>query len=154
MTQGSTISMFCLLSIFLLALPSCEQRRRPVRYLIPESYAGWVEIDFGIVAAPALPIEDGFYVVKFPPSGRLYTSSDIEVGWAKDRYYYYTDSNLHEIPETSWGGGGLIWGGTVGSQQDDKGQTCCVTEALFVGTEEQFKRHSSPDDHRKPGRIE
>lgn len=51
----------------LLGLTSChEEKRRPSRYLIPDGYVGWVRIDYKIKEAPALPIEDGFYLKKLP----------------------------------------------------------------------------------------
>jgi len=67
-----------------------KQKRRPSRYLIPEGYVGWVRIDFNIVAAAPLPVEDGYLLFRFPASGRLQTSFDLEYGWALDQYYYYS----------------------------------------------------------------
>jgi hypothetical protein len=131
-----------------------EARRRPVHYLIPENYAGWVEIDYGTAKAPSLPIEEGCHIVKFPPGGRVCTSSAIEFGWARDRYYYYSDSSLCELLATDWGRGGQIWSGVVSSNYDDKGQWVSAREAFFVGTEEQYKRYGFADGDRKIGPIE
>ena len=120
----------------MLGLTSCqEERRRPTRYLIPDGYVGWVRIDYKVKEAPALPVEDGFYVVKFPSDGHLRTSSQIEYGWAQDEYYYVSGSDRKLLKLTGWGKGGMIWGGFNGSQQGiDE-----TYEGVFIGTEEQFK---------------
>jgi hypothetical protein len=112
-----------------------EQRRRPSRYLIPEGYVGWVRIDFNIKDAPSLPIEDGQYLFKFPSSGRIQTSSDIEYGGANDDYYYYSGDTRRLLKSTGWGKGGMIWAGFNGKAQDEKE----VYEYFFVGTEEELK---------------
>jgi hypothetical protein len=112
-----------------------DQTRRPSRYLIPEGYVGWVRIDFNITDAPPLPLENGFYVFKFPESGRIQTSSDMEYGVAHDEYYYYADKDRKALQRSGWGGGGLIWGGFNGGAQGAKE----VHEYFFVGTEAQLK---------------
>src|SRR5437868_295413 len=68
-----------------------EKQRRPSRYLILKGYVGWVRIDFKVKDAPPVPTEDEHYLFKFPPSGHLRTSSDMEYGWASgDDFYYYS----------------------------------------------------------------
>lgn len=140
---------FCLLGCSLLGLTSChEEKRRPSRYLIPDGYVGWVRIDYKVKEAPALPIEEGFYLIKFPPDGHLRTSTPNEYGWATDEYYYYSDSDRKPLKATGWGGGGMIWGGFTGSLQGADG----TYEGVFVGTEEQFKSLgvNSKDENGRP----
>ena len=140
---------FCLLGASLLGLTSCHQeRRRPNRYLIPDGYVGWVRIDYKVKEAIALPIEDGFYLIKFPSDGHLLTSTPSEYGWAADEYYYFSDADRKPLNATGWGGGGMIWGGFSGSVQGADE----TYEAVFVGTEEQFKSLgvNSKDENGRP----
>jgi hypothetical protein len=133
---------------------SCqEQRRRPSRYLIPEGYVGWVRIDFNIKGASPSPIEDGYFLFRFPASGRIQTSSDMEYGWADDEHYYYSGDNRRRLKETGWGGGGMIWAGFNGSKQGEKE----VYQYFFVGTEEELNefgmKNKDGDGHPKIGNL-
>jgi len=93
-----------------------RKQRRPSRYLVPEGYIGWVRIDFRVKEAPPLLIEDEHYLFEIPASGRLQTSSDMEYGWASsDDFYYYAGDTRQNLTETTWGGGGAIWGQSNGS---------------------------------------
>jgi hypothetical protein len=118
-----------------------EKQRRPSRYLIPKGYVGWVQIDFKVRDARLLPTEDGHYLFKFPPSGRLRTSSDIEYGSASgDDFYYYSGGERQRLEATMSGEGGMIWEQSNGSVQDGANNVTAIFEDLFVGTEEQFER--------------
>jgi hypothetical protein len=142
--------------LIFLAMSSClqnEPRRRPVRYLIPDGYVGWVKINFRVQSAPALPIEDGYYLARMPEAGELGTSSDIEYGWAKDEYYYYVDDTRHPLKATTWGGGGFIWGGFNGQEQDPNQKVVQTYLQFFVGTEDQYKSHIGPPGVKKAGRV-
>ena len=131
-----------------LMFSTCEEeRRRPTKYLIPEGYVGWVRTEFKVKDAPALAIEDGYYLQKFPPSGLLRTSSDIEYGWAIDEFYYYSGNRQQKLKSTGWGEGGMIWAGTV-EQSDINGEKK-VTKEFFVGTEKELKEwgFDAEDEH-------
>ena len=54
---------------------------------IPTGYTGWVRIEYGAVDAPALPIENGRYVIRVSQAGVLRTSTQFETGFADDKYY-------------------------------------------------------------------
>src|SRR5262249_29173614 len=58
------------------------------RHFIDAGYVGWVHIRFGVTGAPALPVEDGFYVIRVPKNGLLQTSTKQEFGAAQEEYYY------------------------------------------------------------------
>ena len=126
----------CLIGCSLSGLTACrEANRTPRTYLIPDGYVGWVKIDFKVKDAPALRTEDGSYVLEFPPSGRLQTSSPNEYGPAIEEYFYYSGNERKPLKFTTWDGGGMIWGGFAGSKQGAEE----TYEGFFVGTEEQFK---------------
>src|SRR6185436_15204484 len=82
-------AIYCLV----LMVTSCEKQRRPSRYLIPEGYVGWVQINFGVENAPEIPIEDGHFLFIFPSAGLIETSSEIQYGSATDDYYYYSGNS-------------------------------------------------------------
>ena len=67
-----------------------------------------------------------------------------EDGWAKDEYFYETDKgSLRSLPETSWGGGGMIWGGMTEFGAVTPGsRPAHMTENIFVGTEVQYRQNT------------
>ena len=120
-----------------------ETKRTPDRYLIPEGFVGWVEIDYGVAGAQPLPIEDGHALFRFSQSGRLATSTPLEFGTAKDEYFYVSAAGRRtRLPLTGWGKGGMIWAGSVGDNQS-KGKSAQAHERFFVGTEKQFHASES-----------
>lgn len=72
----------------------------PYKFLIPEGYVGWVRVDFYVQGAPALPIEEGYYVIKVPDTGRLSTSSPDMLARG-DEYYYYSDDTKYRLAVNS-----------------------------------------------------
>ncbi|MGP8092125.1 MAG: DUF6843 domain-containing protein [Candidatus Sulfotelmatobacter sp.] len=115
--------------------------RHSSRFLIPGGYVGWVRVEFQVEGAPALPIEGGEYLVKFPPSGLLRTSSLEEYGWAKDHYFYYSAKGGRILIDS--GPGGLIWGQINGEGSGPLGKR--KYEEFFVGTERQFGEQTRGD---------
>ena len=112
--------------------------RHPTRFLIPKAYIGWVKIEYGR-NAPPLEMSNGKYICRIPATGVLSTSSPLEEGWAKDEYFYYSDDGSTEIlPDTGWGGGGMIWAGSVSGTSPNAKQ---FTETFYVGREDQYRRN-------------
>lgn len=112
--------------------------QRSFRFLIPESYTGWVRIEFEIPGASPLPVEAGQTVLKIPPDGLLRTSSPEQFGWAKDYYYFYSNSGLRLLPDS--GAGRLIWGKINGETAGVPGKR--TYEEFFVGTEQQYMQQA------------
>jgi hypothetical protein len=76
------------------------------RYLIPDGYAGWLCISYNVPGAAALPMEDGFRLVQFPPSGVIKTSSEfLPGGGYKDESFYYSGTTRRPVPSEQRGGG-------------------------------------------------
>jgi hypothetical protein len=111
-------------------------------FLIPHGFVGWVAVTYGVSTAPPLPKRNGRWVVQFPASGRLDTSTPFEEGTAADRYFYYTTKVETEIQVTAWKEGGLVWGGYT----QCNGATRRCLQAEFIGTESEFgqPRNSPP----------
>jgi hypothetical protein len=124
--------------------------RHPAKLLIPANFVGWVEVRYGTPNAPALQIKDGILIFQIPSDGILATSSALESGWAKDRYFYYSqDGSITELSDTGWGRGGMIWANTVGWQQEANGSAPTqFTERFYVGTEEDYRRGVSSRETR------
>lgn len=123
--------------------------RHPARFLIPRGYVGWIKVKYG-ETAPALELSNGTYICRVPANGILATSSHLEDGWAKDEYFYYSDDgSLEALPDTGWGGGGMIWAGNVGSTQPQDGsRPTRLAESFYVGREDQYRRgETHPPDH-------
>ncbi|HXT61572.1 MAG TPA: hypothetical protein VN696_00915 [Pyrinomonadaceae bacterium] len=78
---------------------SAQEQAKPLpyRFLIPEGYVGWIRVDFDAEGAPALPIEEGFYVFKFPESGHLRTSSHDVVESRRNQFFYYSSEGKYRI---------------------------------------------------------
>jgi hypothetical protein len=130
-----------------------EQRGRPSRYLIPEGYVGWVKINFRIKGASALPVEDDHYLLKFPASGLLETSSDMEYGVASDDYFYYCGNTRRKLESTGWDGDGMIWAVYNGSSGNNSAERTDIHEGFFVGTEEQLKTLGAERDENYQPKV-
>ena len=113
-------------------------------YEIPEGFHGWVLIEFENRSCPALPIRDGKLVFSVSAQGSLCASSKLEQGWATDEYFFVGQVRT-PIPNTGWGGGGLIWGSSNGWCQVT-GKVPHVFESFFVGTETQFRAAGAPPE--------
>ncbi len=114
--------------------------RHPTRFLIPKAYIGWIKIEYG-KDAPPLEMSNGKYICRIPASGVLATSSPLEEGWAKDEYFYYSEDGSTEVlPHTGWGGGGMIWAGSMTGNSPSARQ---FTESFYVGREDQYHHNES-----------
>jgi hypothetical protein len=77
-------------------LPGQDRNRTlAYRFLIPEGYVGWIRVDFDVAGAPELPIEEDYYIFKFPTSGRLQTSSSDIVESRRNQFLYYSDKGKY-----------------------------------------------------------
>ena len=79
-----------LLWVGISVLAACHRTPKE-RWVIPKGYVGWLRLDYGIATQPALPIENGRYLVRMPPAGRMQTSSAGK-GWIGGIEYVVEDS--------------------------------------------------------------
>ena len=118
---------------------SMRHASRPAsRYLVPDGYVGWVRVEYNVPGAPLLPMEDGRFVLRFPPKPFLQTSSPEHFGWAKDAFFYYHDGSLRPLAQSGRGGGGQVWGRINGEATTLTGRH--QYEEFFVGSEQQFQQ--------------
>jgi hypothetical protein len=124
--------------------------RHPTNFLVPQGYVGWVSVRYGEKDATALEMKSGTRICRIPDVGLLRTSSPVEMGWAKDEYFYYSqDGSLHALKDTGWGKGGMIWGDSNEWEQTPDGTTPTrIAQYFYVGTEEQYHRAVSSKESR------
>ena len=69
-------------------------------FYLPAGYDGWIMISYGVEGAPPLPMVDGIQQIQVPDSGILLTSSPLEIGWRRDRYFWVeADGTQREVPQ-------------------------------------------------------
>jgi hypothetical protein len=130
--------------------------RRQRRFLIPQGYIGFIQVQFGVKDAPPLALEDGRYLLKIPPSGLLTTSNDWAEGWGDpDQYYYYSgekrvkltdgfdESLLGKKPVNQ-----MIWGGQLWP-----GNGYPTTYMFYLGPESKFDKVTLPSQAKPPPRV-
>jgi len=101
---AAALSVVAVLAAGILYVLSNPPKRN--RYLIPETYAGWLCISYSVNGAPPLAMEDGFRLVTFPSDGIVLTSSEGSPGKMRDEFYRYAGDNRKELEiEKELGGG-------------------------------------------------
>ena len=128
--------------------PSHDRNLHGSRFLVPAGYIGWLLLEYHVPSAEAVPMKSGEPTFKFPPSGKLNTSSEGPQSGAQDVYLFYSpDGSIRPIPTDYRGGSSMIWGQYVGTRQ---GILCEF--GFFVGSEEQYKKYQSLKT--RPGPIQ
>jgi hypothetical protein len=120
-----------LLSVTLFALTGCNTRT-PDRWEIQAGYVGWTIVQYEDPACAALPVSDGYKVIRLDDRGRACTTEQQEPGEAFDKFYY-VDSSLHASDIDQ---GKLVWAGVY----------FATTKRAFhfIGPEAAYR--ASPDD--------
>jgi hypothetical protein len=127
--------------------PARDPKLHSSKFMVPDGYVGWLQLEYNVKEGPLVPIEGGKKVFKFPASGVLKTSSAGPDRGAEDEYVYYSEADsVHQIPMQYWSGNGMVWGNYEGF----KGGVMSLF-GFFVGTEEQYKKYQSRST--QPGRI-
>jgi hypothetical protein len=116
--------------------PANDPTLQPSKFLVPDGYMGWLQLEYGIKDAPPVPVEGGVRIFKFPPSGVLKTSSSGPARGAQNQYSFYSaDGSTRDIPTDYRNGNGMIWGQHEGSRGG-----VMTLFGFFVGAEEQYKK--------------
>lgn len=118
----------------------------PSRFLVPDGYAGWLVLEYGVKDTEPVPTQDDVKVFRFPSNGALSTSSGGPERGAEDQYFYYSpNGSLRPIPQDYRSGGGMIWGQYEGDRDGRPSQF-----GFFVGTEEQYEKFKIRKTHPGP----
>lgn len=103
---GSCAVVAILISLgYVVSLINADMPKRE-RYLIPENYFGWLCITYSVSGAPALEVEDGYRLVKFPTSGVVKTSTEGKPGKYKDEFWRYSGLTRRQMDVEKEVGGG------------------------------------------------
>ena len=126
------------LPTLLLITGGCGKISRSSKFLIPSGYIGWIQVQYGVRGAPPLPVENGFYLIRVPPNGRVKTSTKQDFGWRRDEFYYNSGNRRERLRISQISGdGGRVWGEQVGNSWDN--DTSTTDRICFIGTEVQYK---------------
>src|SRR3990170_3586953 len=107
------------------------------RYEIPATYRGWVIIQEETPECPPLRLDDGKLVFSIDERGCGCISDAQPTGWSRWSYVAVApDGGRSVLPNTNWGGGGLVWAGFSGSASD----LAHPFSGFFVGTEHELNR--------------
>jgi uncharacterized protein DUF6843/carboxypeptidase family protein len=130
----------------ILLEPMRDSSLRRSRFLVPEGYVGWLQLEYGLKDASSPATEDGVKVFKFPAAGMLKASgAGPEPGPEDDFMYYSENGSRRPISNDYKSNKGMIWGnyaGSVGGLMSLYG--------FFVGTEEQYNKYKSQATHPGP----
>ncbi len=81
-----------------------------LRYEFSDGFRGWVVIQYGDPRGEPLPVREGFYILRIPPSGCFRTATPQLDGLRKIVYQHVTqDGQRREIIEDKENPKGQIW---------------------------------------------
>jgi hypothetical protein len=79
---------------------NCSPRKKTYRWFFSDGPTGEYVARFMVPGAPALPVEDGFRVVRFPPGTRSVDTGDEYVfgnEYFREEYFLIVDGTRREI---------------------------------------------------------
>jgi len=85
------------LAVFILGF-WLSLKRTDRNYYIPENYEGWVSIKYNYPGAAESKLGDQGWEIHIPDSGYLITSTPLEKGWGKDRFFWEDHGKITPIP--------------------------------------------------------
>jgi hypothetical protein len=114
-------------------------------WILPDGCQGFVHVTFGDPAAPSLPTEDGYGVIRVPKTGQVRTSTHLVTSPSRNQYWYERAGRRVTGPLP-------ISGFTRQELSDVGGPT--ITVISFFGTHkalEAVERERGEQDEWKPG---
>jgi hypothetical protein len=120
-------------------------------FLIPEGYVGWIRVDFEVPGAAPLPIENGFYILKFSDTGRFQTSSHDILG-QEDEFIYYSTEEPYLLKLKAAGPTELrmVHGQFSGPGPGHKAPVPNPYRYYFIGPTDVFDRIEASDPSKAP----
>lgn len=95
------ITLVAFLNLLLILIILWLMEKRPNRdYYIPKGYEGWVMIHYNIPDTPPLEKKDGVLQFVIPESGFMETTSELDIGWRRDRFFWQTENGVEEVPSS------------------------------------------------------
>ena len=143
--SSSIAKLFRLLTalfVIILEIPTlqgCGDDRKGDVYLIPEGYAGSINLYYHIENTPMPVIESGKYVYTFDNKGMCNSPLKMESGSAKDEFYYFKGSKRTLLSEDEHPiESRRVWGGAISGVAGVDNKI-----SFFIGTHEEYKKHES-----------
>lgn len=90
-------TVLLLLTIGMMGCTWREKDRQPKCFIFSGGFVGWTSVQYDQSSANPLPSHDGCLWLDFRDQSTIHTSSAIEKGWASDRYYERSASNLKPL---------------------------------------------------------
>lgn len=75
-------------------------------FYVPRDFEGWVRIDHSVEGTPELKKEGRTQKIVIPDSGRVITSTKLEVGWRRDRFFWKESGE--EVPSIDRRGDSIL----------------------------------------------
>lgn len=69
-------------------------------YYLPQGFEGWVMIQYGAPGELPLPEKEGVLQVSVSASGHATTSTALDEGWGRDRYFWVGEGDTVQIPSS------------------------------------------------------
>jgi hypothetical protein len=69
------------------------------RYLIPESFRGWIEVAHGVEDGETAVMVDGFLEITIPLSGRTAVTARSDHHWTRNEFFFMEGAGRRAIPE-------------------------------------------------------
>ncbi|MEM6806150.1 MAG: hypothetical protein AAF696_32430 [Bacteroidota bacterium] len=93
------VTLVAFLNLLVILIVLWLMEKKPNRdYYIPKGYEGWVMIHYNIPDKPPLEKKEGVLQFNIPASGIMETNSDLNLGWRRDRFFWYSEEGIEEIP--------------------------------------------------------
>lgn len=130
-----------------LAFPHLrENTRRPERHLAPAGFEGVLLTVYDEPGYPSLPVQEGFYIHRYPADGILITSSTQEFGSAKDEFLDFLPDGTYAPFQSSLKGPLFEATGSYGSSMD--GPAKIEYAAKLAGTKAFWANRSADEVQR------
>ncbi len=71
--------------------------RQPKCFVFSSNFVGWVTVEYHVKGAESLPVRDGCLWLDFRQRNKIQTKSEIEQGWATDRYLEGDGDQLRQL---------------------------------------------------------
>ncbi len=90
------IGVVCMAVFILILFLSGKRNNRDI--YLPVNFEGWVKIKHALPGAPQLDNKDGIYQIYVSDSGYVETSTYLESGWGRDRFFSLSPEGAKQIP--------------------------------------------------------
>jgi len=95
------ITLVAFFNLVLILVILWLMEKKPNRdYFIPKGYEGWVMIHYNIPDHALLEKKEGVLQFRIPESGIMETSSELNIGWRRDRFFWTSEAGIEEIPSS------------------------------------------------------